>query len=406
MKHVKLTNIGRPPDRRERVVNTLRERIVSGRLKPGDRLPTHKELEEYFEAAPPTILDAMAVLREAGFIESRPRCGTFVAAHPPHLTRFALTFPWPVKLEVSQFARALSSEAGRLNSGNREFMVFHDICGHEDVEDYQLLLRHVNNDSLAGIVFGTTPNAFPASLEGLPLLTRPGLPRVAISTPSTEIAMPCVYGDRPSFLPRAFQALAGQGRRRLAILCLGGAIEGPPPFKAWRRLAGAHGLELKPQWVHAVQASTAWSAESLTHLLFNAHRAADRPDALVITDDNLVPAATAGLKASGIQISTCGKRCRTADVHVIAHANFPYPTLSAVPVTRLGYDVRKLFETCVERLEQQRRGETPPKTTLLPAMFEEEVSGRHAEVGSRYRTGRLCPEYKTPSNKGPSVSRI
>jgi len=338
---------------------------VSGRLKAGDRLPTHKELEDYFEAGPPTIQDAMAVLREAGFIESRPRRGTFVAAHPPHLTRFALTFPWPVKLEVSHFARALIREAGQLNSKNREFMVFHDICGHEDVEEYQLLLRHVNNDSLAGIVFGSNPDAFPASLEGLPVLTKPGVPRVSISTPSPELAMPCVYVDLANFLPRAFQALAEQGRRRLAILSLGNAIEGLPPFEKWRRLAGTHGLELKPQWVHAIPASTAWAAGPLTHLLFDACRAENRPDALVITDDNLVPAATDGLKAARVKTPR--------DVHVIAHANFPNPTPSAVPVTRLGYDVRKLFATCVERLEQQRRGETPPAATLLPAVFEGEV---------------------------------
>jgi len=374
MRHDSTTRSGRPPDRRDRVVNTLRDRIVSGRLKPGHRLPTHKELEDYFEAGPPTIQDAMEMLREAGFIESVPRRGTFVAAHPPHLTRFALTFPWPVKLEVSQFARALRNEADRLHSVNRAFLVFHDIDGHEDVEEYQRLARHVNSGTLAGIVFGTNPTAFPSSLEGLPLLTHPGLPRVAVSTPSPDLAMPCVYVDQPRFLPRAFRALAEQGRRRLAILCLGNAIDGQPPFEAWRRLAGGHGLELKPQWVHAVQASNAWSAGPLTHLLFDARRAENRPDALVITDDNLVPAATAGLKAARVKTPR--------HVQVIAHANFPHQTPSAVPIRRLGYDVRKLLAACVERLEQQRRGETPPAVTLLPATWEGGAGGRGQEAES------------------------
>ena len=373
MQHASPTRNGRPPERRERVVSTLRARIVSGLLKPGDRLPTHKELEDYFEAAPLTILDAMAALRETGFIESRPRRGTFVAAHPPHLTRFALTFPWAAKLEVSQFARALSNEAGRLNNGGREFLVFHDIGGHDDVEDYQLLLRHLNNDALAGIIFGTSPLAYPTSLEGLPLLTTPGLPRVSIALPSPDIPIPCVYADLANFLPRAFRALAGQGRHRLAILFLSDNYGSRPPFETWRRLARAHGLELKPQWVHGIQNSSAWSAEPLTHLLFDARRAADRPDALVIGDDNLVPAATAGLVAAGVRVPACGERRRTEDVCVIAHTNFPHPTPSVVPVTRLGYDVRKLLATCVERLEQQRRGETPPMGTLLPAVFEEEL---------------------------------
>lgn len=58
---------------------------------------------------------------------------------------------------------------------------------------------------------------------------------------------------------------------------------------------------------------------------------------------------------------------------VIAHTNFPYPTPAAVPVVRLGFAIDDLLATCFARLEQQRRGETAPALTLLPAMFENEV---------------------------------
>ena len=51
----------------------------------------------------------------------------------------------------------------------------------------------------------------------------------------------------------------------------------------------------------------------------------DRPDALVITDDNLVPAATAGVLAAGRRVP--------ADLEVVAHANFPHVTPSAVPAS-------------------------------------------------------------------------
>jgi DNA-binding LacI/PurR family transcriptional regulator len=91
-------------------------------------------------------------------------------------------------------------------------------------------------------------------------------------------------------------------------------------------------------------------------------RPGERPDGLVITDDNLVPELTAGLAESGV-----------ADLAVVAHTNFPYPTPSAVPVTRLGYDVAKLVTMSMEYVEQQRRGETPPARTLVPAVWEGEV---------------------------------
>jgi hypothetical protein len=40
---------------------------------------------------------------------------------------------------------------------------------------------------------------------------------------------------------------------------------------------------------------------------------------------------------------------------------------------RLGHSVRALLEKCVALIEQQRRGETPPAMTLVPAVFEEEL---------------------------------
>jgi hypothetical protein len=69
-----------------------------------------------------------------------------------------------------------------------------------------------------------------------------------------------------------------------------------------------------------------------------------------------------------------------ADLAVVAHTNFPHPTPSAVPVARLGYDVAKLVMTCMERIDQQRRGEKPPALTLVPALWEGEVGAAKPPV--------------------------
>ena len=83
------------------------------------------------------------------------------------------------------------------------------------------------------------------------------------------------------------------------------------------------------------------------------------PDALLITDDNLVGPATAGLKALGI-------RCPT-DVEVVAHANFPWPTASALPITRIGFDANQLLHLGIADLDRQRRApERPTLSTLSP----------------------------------------
>ena len=59
---------------------------------------------------------------------------------------------------------------------------------------------------------------------------------------------------------------------------------------------------------------------------------------------------------------------------MIAHANFPHPTHSFFPARRIGFDIHALVKTCVERIDQQRRGETPPAMTLIAPQFENEVA--------------------------------
>src|SRR6185295_6183072 len=89
------------------------------------------------------------------------------------------------------------------------------------------------------------------------------------------------------------------------------------------------------------------------------------PDGLVIWDDNLVEHALIGLIAAGVRVPD--------DVAVVAHCNFPWPPPSVLPVTRLGYSIRQALRTCLDVLDRQRRGETVPPATKIPALFEEEA---------------------------------
>jgi len=62
----------------ERIIDELGREIVSGGLKPGDRLASDQELIERFEASRTAIREAMKVLSTKGLIEARQRAGTRV----------------------------------------------------------------------------------------------------------------------------------------------------------------------------------------------------------------------------------------------------------------------------------------------------------------------------------------
>ncbi|MEG3628635.1 GntR family transcriptional regulator [Streptomyces poriticola] len=72
----------------EVIAETLRERICSGGLRPGDPLPTQAVLMREFGASSLTVQKAMTVLKDDGWAVSRPGKGAFVT-HRDHPGREA-----------------------------------------------------------------------------------------------------------------------------------------------------------------------------------------------------------------------------------------------------------------------------------------------------------------------------
>ncbi len=58
--------------------------VAVGRLDPGSRLPTVRELAQQLELAPGTVARAYRELEHEGTVVARGRAGTFVADEPPH----------------------------------------------------------------------------------------------------------------------------------------------------------------------------------------------------------------------------------------------------------------------------------------------------------------------------------
>ena len=70
------------------IVQQVRQAVRVGRLKPGDQLPTAREVVAKLAINPNTVLKAYRELERDGLVASRPGQGTFVtkAAHAMPLT--------------------------------------------------------------------------------------------------------------------------------------------------------------------------------------------------------------------------------------------------------------------------------------------------------------------------------
>lgn len=70
----------RPKKISEEIVNQIKQLISKGELKPGDRIPSERELATMLNVSRPSVREAIMVLEAMGFLDSRQGGGTFVKA--------------------------------------------------------------------------------------------------------------------------------------------------------------------------------------------------------------------------------------------------------------------------------------------------------------------------------------
>lgn len=101
----------------------LAQRIASGRLAPGDRLPPEPELATELGVSRPTLREALRSLEEDGFVTRRRGAGTYVT-HRPRLRN---------NLDVNFGVTAMIRAAG-MRPGTRQTEVREEAAGQEEAE--------------------------------------------------------------------------------------------------------------------------------------------------------------------------------------------------------------------------------------------------------------------------------
>jgi GntR family transcriptional regulator len=65
------------------ITHGILQGIAGGRLKPGDKVPSHRDLAEELVIAPLTVKKAYDTLEQLGYLETQRGRGTFIAAKLP-----------------------------------------------------------------------------------------------------------------------------------------------------------------------------------------------------------------------------------------------------------------------------------------------------------------------------------
>jgi DNA-binding LacI/PurR family transcriptional regulator len=339
-----------PSRKAEKIIQALRSEILSGQRAPGEKLPTYDALIEQFRITRPTVSRVLQALRKEGLVKVHGTRGVFVATTFPHHTRYLwVTSEQPGSLEWTSFLATILELIERGETGiNGEVIPLVGVDGRANNPQYQRLCDAVEHNSVAGLFLMNS-----ATVYLLPALQSPGLPRVAIWAPLPHAALLSL--DFDGLLERACARLTENGRHVAVI----------SPHA--QNLARAHeylskkGIKKNRIWaLHVAPVG----CERVVELLFERD---DRPDAVFVTDDNLVEPLLAGLKRA--------KRRPRKDVYVLAHCNWPRPIGLEEGVEHIGFDVREILCAAKESIDAQRAGHKTPGRAIPPRFANELSSG-------------------------------
>jgi DNA-binding LacI/PurR family transcriptional regulator len=261
----------------------------------------------------------------------------------------------PGSLGWNRFWQTLVNEAmtGQQTT-QRELPCFFGVENHDDNESLRDLRREVNSDRVAGLILIGN-----RSMIGEAIWERTSLPKVGVWEPAPDQPPPSVYIDYQDFIDRSLDYVASRGRKRVAVIATPLSR-----FEAWAHASAKRDLFHPQHWNLSVDVRWPETVQPIVQLLMSLPKG-ERPNALVIADDNLVEHSLAGLLKSGVQVPD--------ELELVVHCNWPQPVPSVLPMRRLGFDVRQILNTAIDLVDAQRRGDLVAAHTPVPAFFEEDV---------------------------------
>lgn len=221
------------------LVDAMADDIASGRLRPGDRLPTHRELAWHLKLSVSTVSKAYALAARRHLIGGEVGRGTFVTAQASDISRLEsnralsdiidLTFNCPVHFEAHDKALASALHAIAESDRLKLLMPYHrDWIGlpeHRQAASTWLATRGVATRPDDIVIVNGGQQAVSVLLSALlkpgdvmaaEELTDAGIKFLAANRHLTLKGLPI---DAQGLIPEAFEAACRSGSIRALICC-------------------------------------------------------------------------------------------------------------------------------------------------------------------------------------------
>ncbi len=340
---------------RSQIADHFRTEIRTGRLKPGDHLPSARELARLFGTAEANAHHALTVLVKEGMLARRPKVGTVVTDGMEKLACAAIYLDWFYIQRGENFTRLLIEmlEKRFAESGIR-CIVIYDTPSQNGLDR---LKRLAESRQVQGVIVRSLRP------EQYPFFSRLPVPFSAVSSMRIQ--------NRVSFLSaetiqRIMARIRSDGVKKLGILSSANfelhKKESPEnalhPF--FMKFLREQNLELRQEWIFD---SCAYGVPKVLDSSIFAYTGferiwslTDRPDALLVFSDDMVSGLAMSFYHLGVRVPE--------DIRLYIHKTLENELILPFPCTLLENRICELADLLVRQLIDQSEGRAPVPASL------------------------------------------
>lgn len=329
------------------ITDMLRERIKSGQIPVGTRVPPIGSLAKRWKTNYFTLQNALLPLANEGLLESTPRKGTFVRSTTITCSSIGLYFG-------TQFWRSFSDGFysilfGILSEQMKEMNIEPKLwIDHRPSEEQSTpwapLMKAVDRREIQGVI------ATMVTRDDVKWLEELNVP-LALAWGWGEGHPATVTHNMDQLMEISLQRLRERGCKTVGMIANRRAF-----LEIYGKTVRELGLETREEWT--ITSPGGASSEIGGFDAFNTlWSQAERPEGLLVFPDIL---------ARGVMLAMLEKQVRVPeDLHVVLHSNAEMAFYSPLPVDWVVTYAARFAEALIESIKNQVAG-IPPRQVLLP----------------------------------------
>ncbi|UUZ90590.1 GntR family transcriptional regulator [Paenibacillus sp. P25] len=316
--------------------------LHSGKLKPGDQMPTENEIAERYGMSRQTVRQTFSVLEQEGWLHRVQGKGTFVS-NPNERTRQEPQTIGIITTYISDYIFphiVRGAEAALRERGYRPLLSSTD----NDKEREQESLKLMMSQPLSGLIIEPTRSA-----EGNPNLSYylsldyRNIPYLMINERYAELDCPCVKLNDEAGGYKAAEHLIRLGHRRIAGFFKMDDLQGVHRLKGFMRAHRELQVPLGPdRVVHYTTEEKKSAPFDAALAMLKAERAEERPTAFVCYNDELAVRLLEAVRMAGLSVPQ--------DISIVGFDDSPLAVATEVKLTTLSHPKSELGAQAAQML--------------------------------------------------------